>query len=151
MVRPFGVSPRGRACPDGLEATQASGSVSRWPCMALINTERTTPERIEIERFDSAAVISTPPASKTSDQEKRGRRWLVFSFLFCPCHLPLVMTGLGVLFGGTAFGALVDRNTLAVGLISGTIYTALLVVGFRHLRAATKDIDCSKGECSIPS
>ncbi len=89
------------------------------------------------------------PAIATSDREKLGRKWLLVSFIFCPCHLPLIMAVLGVLFGGSAFGALVGRNTIGVGLTFGAIYIALLVVGFRHLRAATKDIDCSDAECVI--
>lgn len=91
----------------------------------------------------------TVPA--TNDREKLGRRWLLVSFVFCPCHLPIIMGVLGALFGGSAFGALVGRNTIAVGIVFGTIYAALLVIGFRHLRAATEDIDCSTGECKLPA
>lgn len=95
-------------------------------------------------------AIEAPPADAAKALEKKGRRWLAISFLFCPCHLPLIMGVLGVVFGGSAFGALVSRNTLGVGLVFGTVYVALLVVGFRHIRAATKDIDCSGDECTIP-
>ena len=31
------------------------------------------------------------PEAEPVDRERRGRRWLVVSFLFCPCHLPLIM------------------------------------------------------------
>lgn len=97
-------------------------------------------------------AIDAPPAALTDkSREKRGRKWLVVSFLFCPCHLPVIMAVLGVIFGGSAFGALVGRNTLAVGLVFGAIYAALLVIGFRHLRAATKGIDCTEGECAVPA
>ena len=61
------------------------------------------------------------------------------------------MAALGVLFGGSAFGALVGRNTLGVGLVFGVIYSILVVIGFRHLRAATSQVDCSTGECELPS
>ncbi len=102
------------------------------------------------------AVLESPPSTTatvpaTPDREKQGRKWLVISFIFCPCHLPVSMAVLGVLFGGSAFGALVGRNTIAVGIVFAVIYAALLAVGFRHLRAATKDVDCSDGECTIPS
>lgn len=95
------------------------------------------------------SIAAEPP--EVADREKRGRKWLAISFIFCPCHLPVIMAVLGVLFGGSAFGALVGENTLAVGLVFGAIYAVLLVIGFRHLRAATKDIDCSSGECSLPA
>ncbi len=73
------------------------------------------------------------------------------SFLFCPCHLPVIMGVLGVIFGGTAFGAVIGRNTIGVGIVFGVIYSILLVIGFRHLRAATKDVYCSDGTCELPS
>lgn len=98
---------------------------------------------------DTPVLIATEPPA-VADREKRGRKWLAISFIFCPCHLPVIMAVLGVLFGGSAFGALVGENTLAVGLVFGAIYAVLLVIGFRHVRAATKDIDCSSGECSLP-
>ncbi len=97
----------------------------------------------------ATSLAEAAPAS--IDRERLGRKWLVVSFIFCPCHLPVSMAVLGVVFGGSAFGALVGRNTLAVGLVFGAIYAALLVIGFRHLRAATKGIDCSDGECVIPA
>ena len=102
------------------------------------------------------AVIESPPLAVapgqgTNRREKTGRKWLAVSFVFCPCHLPVIMAALGVVFGGSAFGTLVGRNTVGVGLVFGAIYAVLLVVGFRHLRAATKDIDCSTGECTLPA
>ena len=101
-----------------------------------------------------APIESQAPAATsiqdTTQREKKGRKWLVVSFIFCPCHLPVSMAVLGVLFGGSAFGALVGRNTIGVGIVFGVIYAAFLAVGFRHLRAATRDIDCSTGECALP-
>ena len=86
----------------------------------------------------------------TSDHERRGRRWLIWSFVFCPCHLPLTMGVAATLFGGTAFGTLVGSNKLGVGLISGAMYAVGVGIGFRHLRRATKGIDCSTGSCELP-
>lgn len=59
------------------------------------------------------------------------------------------MAALGAVLGGSAFGTLVDRNTLAVGLAFGALYVVGLGIGFRHLRAATKDVDCSTGVCEV--
>ena len=75
------------------------------------------------------------------------RRWLVWSFVFCPCHLPVSMAVLAAVFGGTAFGALVSRNTLTVGLVFGAVYAAALAVGFGHLRTARRDAYCPSGTC----
>ncbi len=82
--------------------------------------------------------------------ERRGRRWLVWSFIFCPCHLPVSMGVLAAIFGGSAFGALIDRNTLGVGLVLGAIYAVGVGIGFRHLRAAAVGKDCSGGACEVP-
>lgn len=99
-------------------------------------------------------AVQSPPSNDDKaptviDREKRGRRWLMVSFIFCPCHLPVIMATLGVLLGGSTLGALVGRNTIGVGLVFGTIYAVFIIIGFRHLRAATKEIDCSTGDCSL--
>ena len=84
-----------------------------------------------------------------ANRERRGRAWLLWSFIVCPCHLPLTIALLGTVFAGTAFGTVVTSNTLGVGLFFGALYTGGLAVGFRHLRAATRDIDCRDGSCEI--
>ncbi len=91
----------------------------------------------------------TDVATGLTARERRGRRWLIWSFIFCPCHLPLTMGVLAAIFGGTAFGALISRNTLGVGIVAGAVYVAFLVVGFRHLRAAAAGKDCASGTCEI--
>ena len=88
----------------------------------------------------------------TADQStRRGRLWLAFSFIACPCHLPITMAVLATLFGGSAFGSMVSRNTIGVGIAFGIVYLIGVGIGFKHLRAATKDIDCSTGSCEIPA
>lgn len=82
-------------------------------------------------------------------RERQGRRWLLWSFIFCPCHLPVTMAVLATVFGGSAFGALIGRNTLWVGVVFGGLYAAGVAVGFRHLRAAAAGRDCSAGACDI--
>lgn len=82
--------------------------------------------------------------------QRTGRRWLLWSFIVCPCHLPLTMAVLGAVLGGSAFGSLISQNMLGVGIFFGLLYAAGLAIGFRHLRAATKDIDCSDGQCQVP-
>jgi hypothetical protein len=81
--------------------------------------------------------------------EKRGRRWLIWSFVFCPCHLPITMAALAAIFGGSAFGALISRNTLAVGLIFGLLYAVGVGIGFLHLRRAAAGKECSPDGCDV--
>ncbi len=97
------------------------------------------PEKLAPLELDSASQA----------REKKGRRWLIWSFIFCPCHLPLTMGLLALVFGGSAFGALLSRNTLGVGLAFGTVYAIGVGIGLRHIRAATKDYDCSGDTCVV--
>ncbi len=54
-----------------------------------------------------------------SQLERRGRWWLVVSFLACPCHLPITLAILATVFGGTVLGAtLRNHGWLASGLIA---------------------------------
>ena len=87
--------------------------------------------------------------SQPDERERQGRRWLIWSFIFCPCHLPVSMAVFAAIFGGTAFGALISRNTLGVGLALGAVYAVGVGIGFRHIRAATAGRNCGDGECKI--
>ncbi len=102
--------------------------------------------------MSATELIDIAPAAEADqflDRERRGRRWLIWSFIFCPCHLPLSMAVLAVIFGGTAFGSLISRNTLGVGIAFGVVYAIGVAIGFRHLRAAAAGKDCSAGACEI--
>ncbi len=94
--------------------------------------------------------VESEGAEDPAALERRGRRWLIWSFIFCPCHLPISMGVLAAIFGGSAFGALISRNTLGVGLVLGSIYAIGVGIGFRHLRAAAAGKDCSGGACEVP-
>ncbi|MGF1598643.1 MAG: hypothetical protein ACFCVK_17235 [Acidimicrobiales bacterium] len=83
--------------------------------------------------------------------EHTGRRWLLWSFVFCPCHLPLTMGVLATVFGGSAFGAVIAANQLWVGVVCGTLYAIGVGIGFRYLRRATAGLDCSSGSCELPA
>lgn len=86
-------------------------------------------------------------ASTTTAGEKQGRRWLAWSFLFCPCHLPLTLGILATVLGGTALGALLrDHVWLAGGVITAA-WVAGTARGFLLIRRA------QRGElaCPIPA
>ncbi|HUW01225.1 MAG TPA: hypothetical protein VMW08_02610 [Acidimicrobiales bacterium] len=98
-----------------------------------------------LDLTDREPVLADDPRAR----ERRGRRWLMWSFIFCPCHLPVSMAVLAAVFGGSAFGTLISRNTLGVGIILGSIYVGGVAIGFRHLRAATQGSNCAAGECDL--
>lgn len=101
--------------------------------------------------LESPPELLSKPSSvvNSTDRERSGRKWLVWSFVFCPCHLPISMAVLAAIFGGSAFGTLISQNTIGVGVIFGLIYAAGVAIGFRHLRAAAAGVDCSAGSCEI--
>lgn len=112
------------------------------------------------EVLSATDLIETPSASpgdvgESADsadanaRERQGRRWLIWSFVFCPCHLPLSMAVLAAVFGTSAFGALISRNTIGVGIVFGLIYAVGVGIGFKHLRAAAKDKNCGAGVCEV--
>src|SRR6185503_17265223 len=53
--------------------------------------------------------------------ENRGRAWLIFGFIFCPCHLPITMAVLGGVVGGGVLGAAV-RDASTIGIIMAFLY-----------------------------
>lgn len=94
-------------------------------------------------------VPATPPIAPPSavGLERRGRRWLIWSFLLCPCHLPLTLAVLGSVLAGTSVGAMLGDHAW----VAGTIITLTWIVGtgygFHLIRRAQR----SGGTCPVPS
>ena len=89
------------------------------------------------------------PDADASALERRGRRWLIWSFVFCPCHLPISIAVLAMIFGGTAVGTLISRNTIGVGIAFGVVYVIGVGIGLRHIRRADSIKACRAGSCEI--
>ena len=68
--------------------------------------------------------------------ERRGRRWLIWSFLACPCHLPLTLAILGGVLGGTALGAALREHTLLAGVIIASAWLGGTARGLLLVRRA---------------
>lgn len=122
------------------------------PDVVRVDAMRLEPSE-EDQPVQTDVTVGAPEETSIADPlaaERRGRRWLIWSFIFCPCHLPVTMGVLAAIFGGSAFGALIGRNTLGVGLVLGAIYAIGVGIGFRHLRAAAAGKDCSGGACEVP-
>jgi hypothetical protein len=70
--------------------------------------------------------------------ERRGRSWLLWSFLLCPCHLPWTLAIAATVLGGTSLGVVVRDHAW----VAGTLVTAAWVLGtaygFRLLRRAER-------------
>lgn len=86
-------------------------------------------------------MLPTAPDQLTVDSaqlERRGRWWLVVSFLACPCHLPWTLAGLGALLGGTALGAALRDHTLVAGMVIGSVWLAGTARGLVLVRKAER-------------
>jgi hypothetical protein len=92
------------------------------------------------------AITSAPQQIAPVDLEKRGRWWLVVSFLACPCHLPFTIGILAVVLGGTALGALLRDH----GLLAGIIITSVWVAGTARGLWLVRQAERNAGACPVP-
>jgi hypothetical protein len=83
-------------------------------------------------------------AGDVTTGERQGRRWLAWSFLFCPCHLPITLSILATVAGGTALGALLREHIWLAGGIVTSVWAAGTARGFLLIRRA------QRGELTCP-
>ena len=76
--------------------------------------------------------------------ERTGRRWLLWSFILCPCHLPWTLAILAAVFGGTSLGVVVNQYRTALGITIAVLYAIGVGIGFRYLRRAK-----ARGACKV--
>lgn len=70
--------------------------------------------------------------------EKRGMMWVMGAFVFCPCHLPITLSVLALVFGGTAAGVALRAHPFIAGVIVTTLWVAGTWRGFALVRAAKR-------------
>lgn len=95
-----------------------------------------------IVRPDTAVVTTSTPTL-----ERRGRRWLLWSFLLCPCHLPLTLAALTAVLAGTSLGALLRDHAWVAGTIITATWVAGTAYGFHLIRRAQR----TGGACPTPA
>ena len=78
--------------------------------------------------------------------ERRGRAWLLWSFLLCPCHLPLTLGVVALVFGSSAVGVAVREHTWVAASILTAAWLAGTGYGFRLVRRAER----AGGACTVP-
>lgn len=96
---------------------------------------------------EGVEFTTAPPAIESTDLEKRGRLWLLVSFLACPCHLPLTLGILAVVLGGTAVGAVLRDHAVLAGIIIAAVWVAGTGRGLWLIRQAERN----GGACTVPS
>jgi hypothetical protein len=75
--------------------------------------------------------------------ERRGRAWLVWSFLLCPCHLPLTLAALTTVLAGTSLGVTVRDHVWLAAAIITTVWLTGTGYGLRLIRQA----ETANGSC----
>jgi Fe2+ transport system protein B len=74
---------------------------------------------------------------KTISRERRGAVWVIASFAFCPCHLPLTLAFGAAVFSGTAIGAWWTGHPYIAGALVTALWIAGTWRGIHHLHAAS--------------
>ena len=77
--------------------------------------------------------------------ERRGRAWLLWSFLLCPCHLPLSLAALAAVLAGTSAGVVLRDHVWAAGSLMTLTWVVGTGYGFRLIRQAAR----AGGACPI--
>jgi hypothetical protein len=70
--------------------------------------------------------------------EKRGMMWVIGAFVCCPCHLPITLSVLALLLGGTAAGVALRAHPFVAGAAVTTLWVAGTWRGFYLVRAAQR-------------
>ena len=73
--------------------------------------------------------------------EKRGMLWVIGAFVFCPCHLPITLSVLALLLGGTAAGALLGAHPYVAGADVTALWAAGTWRGFKLIRSARSYVE----------
>jgi cytochrome c biogenesis protein CcdA len=73
-----------------------------------------------------------------SQLENRGMAWMIGAFVFCPCHLPITLSALALLLGGTAAGALLGAHRYVAGVMVTLLWAAGTWRGYTLIRRAQR-------------
>ena len=70
--------------------------------------------------------------------ENRGMAWMIGAFIFCPCHLPITLSALALLLGGTAAGALLGAHPVAAAIAVTLLWGAGTWRGYALIRRSRR-------------
>jgi len=69
--------------------------------------------------------------------ENRGMMWMIGAFVLCPCHLPITLSALALLLGGTVAGAALRAHPYIAGMIVTLLWAAGTWRGLALVKRAT--------------
>lgn len=99
---------------------------------------------VELDTAPTPTPSTAKPPAEGARLERIGRRWLIWSFILCPCHLPWTLALLTAALAGSALGPVVAGHRNWIGLAIAVLYFIGVAIGFRYLRRAK-----ASGACRI--
>ena len=90
------------------------------------------------DKEDVRLTTARMPTDTGDALERRGRAWLLGSFLLCPCHLPLSLAALTTVLAGTSAGVLLREHVWLAGSLITAAWVAGTGYGFRLIRRAER-------------
>ena len=85
-------------------------------------------------RDDEAVPSPSERERPVTAGENHGLAWVIGSFLWCPCHLPLTLGLAATLLTGTTLGAVLRHHPVAAGVVVTVAWIAGTARGFWLLR-----------------
>ena len=64
--------------------------------------------------------------------------WVMGAFVFCPCHLPITLSALALLLGGTVAGAALRAHPYVAGAVITLMWAAGTWRGYSLVRAGQR-------------
>ena len=98
-----------------------------------------------MEAVDTPIRLDDATGTDGVHLEKRGRAWLLWSFVLCPCHLPWTLAVLATVAGGTSLGVLVRDHAWVAGILISAAWIGGTAYGLRLIRRAER----AGGACSV--
>lgn len=78
--------------------------------------------------------MTRPRSDSANGTQRRGVAWTLGSFVVCPCHLPITLSILVAVLGGTAVGAFLRDNLLLAGAVITSVWLLGMARGIWLLR-----------------
>jgi hypothetical protein len=109
-------------------------------------TGRVDPRRAFLVRITNGQADLTPTTPDVAPRlERRGRAWLVWSFLLCPCHLPWSLAALTAVLAGTSFGVMLREHVWVAATALSAVWAIGTGYGFWLIRQAER----ANGTCPV--
>jgi hypothetical protein len=86
-------------------------------------------------RGGSGSAAAEPP--ENAKRRRKGMGWVLGSFIFCPCHLPLTLGLLTAVLTGVGLGTSILQYSIIIGVVVTAIWALGTWYGFRLLRQRT--------------